>query len=170
MEDQNKAWKTYEEVAAYLLNQLAEKFGIVRVEGKQTLKGQKSGTDWEIDAKGVGSQNDIFLIIECRRYTSSKQSQEKLGALAYRIHDTGASGGIIVSPLGLQEGAEKVAKSENIHNVILNPDSTTTNYILKFLNEVHVGIGEKVVGRASISVTKIDKDGNVYETVTYDEA
>ena len=170
MEDQSNSWKTYEEVAAYLLNQLAEKFGIVTVEGKQSIKGQKSGTDWEIDAKGVSSQNDIFLIIECRRCTSSKQSQEKIGALAYRIHDTGASGAIIVSPLGLQEGAEKVAKAENIHNVILNPDSTTTNYILKFLNEVHVGIGEKGMGRASVSVTKIDKDGNVYETVTYDEA
>lgn len=168
MEDQNRTWETYEEVAAYLLNQLAEKFGIERVEGKQSIKGQKSGTDWEIDAKGVGTRNDVFLIIECRRYTSSRQSQEKIGALAYRIHDTGATGGIIISPLGLQEGAEKIARAEKIHNVILTPDSTTINYILKFLNEVHVGIGEKAVGRASISVTKIDKDGNVYETVTYD--
>ena len=170
MEDHNKAWETYEEVAAYLLNQLAEKFGIARIEGKQTIKGQKSGTDWEIDAKGVGFQDDIFLIIECRRYTSSKQTQEKLGALAYRIQDAGAAGGIVVSPLGLQEGAEKVAKAENIRNVILDPTSTTTNYILKFLNEVHVGIGENGFGRESICVTKIDKDGNVYETVTYDDA
>ena len=74
------------------------------------------------------------------------------------------------SPLGLQEGAEKVAKAENIRNVILDPASTTTNYILKFLNEVHVGIGEKGFGRESICVTKIDKDGNVYETVSYDDA
>jgi hypothetical protein len=161
MEDQNKTWETYEEVAAYLLNQIADKFGIVKVEGKQLIKGQKSGTEWEIDAKGVGSQGDIFLIIECRRYTSSKQNQEKLGALAYRIHDTGAAGGIIVSSLGLQEGAEKIAKAENIHNVILNPDSTTTNYILKFLKEVYIGFEDKAVGRESFSVTKIDKDSNV---------
>jgi hypothetical protein len=170
VEDRKEAWRTYEEVATYLLNQIAEKFGIERVESKQVIKGQKSGTEWEVDAKGIGSRNDILLIIECRRYTSSKQSQEKLGSLAYRIYDTGASGGIIVSPFGLQEGAEKIAKAENIHNVTLSPDSTTTNYILKFLNEVYAGVGEKAVGRASISVTKIDKDGNVYETMTHDEA
>jgi hypothetical protein len=42
--------------------------------------------------------------------------------LAYRIIDTGADGGILVSPLGLQEGAERVAAAENIISVRLNED------------------------------------------------
>src|SRR5262250_1546186 len=40
-----------------------------------------------------------------------------LGGIAYRIRDSGAEGGIVVSPLGLQEGAAKVAKKENIVSV-----------------------------------------------------
>lgn len=88
-----EGWKSYEEVAAYSLNHFAKEFELTRVEGKQTVHGFKSGTDWEIDAKGVREgPNQGFVIIECRRYTSSRQNQEKLGSLAYRILDTGASG------------------------------------------------------------------------------
>src|SRR5215210_705819 len=96
-------WESYEQVAAYLLNQFASEFGLERVEGKQKVVGQRSGTDWEIDAKGFRSGDTGFVIVECRRYTTSKQNQGKVGALAYSIIDSGAEGGIIVSPLGLQE-------------------------------------------------------------------
>ncbi len=166
MADETKTWQTYEEVARYLLNQFVDKFGIVRVEGKQTIRGHRSGTDWEIDAKGIGSEDETFLIVECRRYTSSRQSQEQVGAIAYRISDTGASGGIIVSPLGLQEGAEKIARAENIRSVILNPECTTENYILKFLNEVHVGLSDRIEVKASVAITKMDRHGNIVETRT----
>lgn len=142
------------------MNEFAEKFGIERVAGKQAIKGKRSGTEWEIDAKGIRDQDNIFLIIECRRYKSSKQKQENLAALAYRIADTGAAGAIIVSPLGLQEGAEKIAKAESIHNVILDKNSTTTDYIMKFLNEMYVGVSEKIPIKESISLTIIDKDRN----------
>ncbi|MCF8068298.1 MAG: hypothetical protein K9L30_06910 [Desulfobacterales bacterium] len=103
MKSKKKNWETYEEVACYLLNTISEKFGVTTFEGKQKVAGHLTGTHWEIDAKGVKEGTDIFLIVECRRYTSSKQSQEKVGALAFRIDDTNASGGIIVSPLGLQQ-------------------------------------------------------------------
>jgi hypothetical protein len=105
--DESHSWETYEEVATYLLNQFATKFGIERFEGKQNVEGKRSGTSYEIDAKGMGSDNEVFIIVECRRYTTSRQSQERLGGLAYRIIDTEASGGILVSPMGLQEGAKK---------------------------------------------------------------
>ena len=94
-----KAWRTYEEVAAELLDRNAEKFGLQRVEGKQHVRGNRSGTKWEIDAKGVKLGDEGFVIVECKRHTISKPNQELLGGLAYRIVDTGASGGIIVSPL-----------------------------------------------------------------------
>ncbi|MCA9372447.1 hypothetical protein KC726_06220, partial [Candidatus Woesebacteria bacterium] len=53
--------------------------------------------------------------------------------------DTGANGGIVITPMGLQEGAERVAKAENIQQVILHPESSTTDYVLKFLNKTMVG-------------------------------
>jgi hypothetical protein len=78
-------WRSYEEAAAHLLNQFAHEFGLERVEGKQKVVGQHSGTTWEIDAKGIRQGDSGFLIVECRRYTNSKQNQDKIAGLAYRI-------------------------------------------------------------------------------------
>ena len=145
-----QTWKTYEEVAAYLLNEFAAEFNLERVEGKQTIEGLRSGTKWEIDAKGIREGNEGFMIVECRRYTTSKQSQEKAGGLAYRIIDTGAVGGIIVSPFGLQEGARKIADAENILEVCLDPDSTPQDFAMRFLNKLMVGISQRIGVSASI--------------------
>jgi hypothetical protein len=133
-EKNSQRWENYEQVATYVLNQIAAQFGVAFFEGKQKVAGHRSGTRYEIDAKGVRHDGETFLIVECRRYTTSKQDQEKIGALAYRILDTGAKGGIVVSPLGLQEGAEKIASAEDIDSVILEPDSTTESFVVKFLN------------------------------------
>jgi hypothetical protein len=95
-----KASLAYEEVATYLLKSSAKEFGLKFVEGKQKLQGA-SGALWEIDAKGVREDNDAIVVVECRRYTTSKLKQEDIGGLAFRIADIEAEAGIIVSPLGL---------------------------------------------------------------------
>lgn len=154
-------WESYEEVAAYLLNQMASRFGLQRVEGKQFIQGLRSGTKWEIDAKGIKeSDNEAFVIIECRRYESSKQTQEKVGALAYRILDTGATGGIIVSPLGLQAGGEKIAQAENILSVLMDENSTKEQYILKFLKDTIIGFTDKLTISEEITVRQIPVDAH----------
>ena len=165
MSDKQKTWKTYEEVAAYVLNQIATEFGLESFEGKQKVVGQRSGIKWAIDAKGVGEGNDVFFIVECRRYTTSRQNQEKVGGLAYRIIDTGARGGIVVSPLGLQEGAAKLAQAENIYSVILDEKSTRTEYVLKFLKKVRVGkhLAGKVTFKSSLGLRIIRANGVVEE-------
>lgn len=132
-------WKQYEKLAKILLDRFATDFGLSRVEGKQVVRGQQSGTDWEIDAKGVGEGNQGFIIVECRRYTTSRLKQAKVGEVAYTITDTGAKGGIIVSPLGLQEGARKVAEAANIVEVRLHPDSTPQQFAMQFLNKIMIG-------------------------------
>jgi hypothetical protein len=140
-----RTWKSYEEVATYLLNHFAKEFGFSRVESKQKIHGFRSGTDWEIDAKGIREgAKEGFIIIECRRYVKAKQNQEKLGSLAYRILDTGVSGGITVSPLGIQEGAAKIAAKEKVLNVQLNADCTPEEFCIKFLNKLTIGITETV--------------------------
>lgn len=136
------SWKSYENIALYLLNKFASDFGLSRVEGKQSVLGNKSGTNWEIDAKGFREGNNAIVIVECRRFTTSKQCQEKLASLAYRISDTGADGGIIVSHLGLQSGAQLVANAENIINVKLDKDSKPTEFSMQFLNKIFVGMLE----------------------------
>lgn len=135
----DKKWESYEEVASYLLNSFAEHFGLGKVEGKQVVPGE-SGTDWTIDAKGYSENGEAFVIIECKRKTSRKVNQETMGGLGYRIRDTGAAGGIFVTPLGYQVGAEKVAKHTRIEMVRLNKDCTTSDFILQFLNTIAIGI------------------------------
>jgi len=150
-------WRQYEQVAAHILNDVAAHFGLKRVEGKQSIPGLRSGTEWEIEAKGLSDDSQTFVIIECRRYTTSKLKQEHLGAVAYRIMDTGAAGGIIVTPLGLQEGAEKVAAAENIIPVRLSLNATPEQFALEFLGNVIVrlrGVAAKAeVGQVTVIIS-----------------
>lgn len=137
-----KQWKNYEEVSVYLLNEFCEKFGLQRFEKKQKLSGL--ATEWEIDGKGVQSDGSVFIVVECRCYKTSKQSQEKIAALAYKINDLGAAGGIVVSPLGLQAGAKKIAEQSNIVSVKLSQNSTRSEYILSFLDCICIGVLESL--------------------------
>ena len=97
------------------------------------------GTEWEVDGKGVKTEDGAIVIIECRRYTTSKLNQGAIGEFAYRIGDVGAAGGIVVTPIGVQEGGKKIAKYEGIEILHLDADSTTTDYVLKFLDKVFLG-------------------------------
>jgi hypothetical protein len=161
-----KKWETYEEVAAYLLNQFAEHFGVGRFEGKQLVAGE-SGTEWQIDAKGCAADEGHFLVVECKRHTKTGISQAITAALAWSIHDTGARGGILVSPIGLQEGAKKVAEKSGIAEVVLDQNSTSTDYILKFLNRVCIGFSDtaSVSVTERLTITRTDKDVNVIEKI-----
>lgn len=150
----------YEEVARILLDRFAKDFGLSSVEGKQDMSGNLTGTRWEIDAKGVVEGNDAFLLVECRRYTTSKLAQEDLAAIAYRIMDIGAAGAITVSPHDLQSGAKKVAAANKIVHVQLSPDSTPEEFQLQFLDKISVGLHDEpkvgVTDHLTIAITKAD--------------
>jgi hypothetical protein len=156
-------WKTYEEVALHLLKRFAEHFGVGRFESKQLVAGD-SGTEWEIDAKGCAADGSYFIIVECKRHTKTRISQAITGGLAWSIRDAGASGGILVSPLGFQEGAKKVANNSGIVEVRLDQNSTTTDFVLCFLNKVCIGFSD--TGKLIETMTAIvkDKDGNIIES------
>jgi hypothetical protein len=92
------------------------------------------------------------VIIECRRYTTSRVSQEEVAAVAYRMRVTGAKSAIIVTPFELQKGAKNVAATEGITHVKLAADSTTADYVCEFLEQVFTGISATVMLRGSLSV------------------
>ncbi|HAE42679.1 MAG TPA: hypothetical protein DCG34_07140 [Clostridiales bacterium] len=138
MKKSNLKWRDYEEVSVFLLNKLSEEFGLSWVEGKQKLVG-KSGTEWEVEAKGICNNGEGIVIIECRRYSTRKLEQEEMGALAYRIIDTDAESAIIVSPLGLQKGAKLVAEAGGITSVMIDANSTPQNFAVEFFNKLFLG-------------------------------
>ena len=133
-------WEGYEDVASYLLEKLGDALGLglETVEGKQTLVGE-SGAEWEIDGKGVKADDGAIVVVECRRYTTSRVKQSAVASLAWTISDLRASGGIIVTPIGVQRGGQLIAEAANIQIVHLDADSSTTDYLLEFLGNVFVG-------------------------------
>lgn len=135
-------WETYEEVAAFLLDEISGELGLSSVEGKQRLAGA-SGTTWEVDGKGVQLGDEGIVLIECKRH-NKRVNQDTVATLAFRIQDLAASGGILVSPLGFQTGARLVAGATNIEEVHLDPNSTTTEYMLNFLNRAFVGVADTI--------------------------
>ncbi len=141
MSKSDKIWESYEQVAQHLLNEFAVHFGLGRVEGKQIVPGESRAV-WEIDANGVKVDGEGFVIVECRRHTTSRLSQESLGALAYRTLDTKVAGGIVVTPLDIQAGAKKIAAHSNVVRITLPPESTTTEYVMKFLDRVFIGVAD----------------------------
>lgn len=130
-----KSWKTYEEVAQFILGELADHFELGRVEGMQSLSGS-TGTDWQLDAKGVSVNGEGIVLIECRRYTNSRIKQKDMASIAFQINDIGAIGGITVSPLPPQRGAAIIAAQNKIVHMELSPSCTTTNYIVGFMGNV----------------------------------
>lgn len=160
----DQKWETYEEVAQYLIHQFADHFDLGEVEGKQIVSGN-SGTGWELDGKGIREDGESIVIIECKRHTTQKIPQEVIAGLAFRIIDTNSDGGIIVSPLGLQKGAEKVANHADIKTVKLDANSTTQEYVMEFLNHVCIGLVDNIgVGITdSVSITVMDANGNVVD-------
>jgi hypothetical protein len=61
MTDRPQTWQSYEEVAVHILDQIASELGLDRVESKQHVYGSRSGTDWEIDGKGVKVGDEVGL-------------------------------------------------------------------------------------------------------------
>ena len=131
-------WLIYETAARSVLEQIGDALSISTVEGKQKLDGS-SGTKWEIDARAIQEGGENFLVVEVRRYTTSSLAQEHLAALAYRIGDVGAAGGIIVSPLPLQRGAALVARASRIDHVRLSEDSNSTDYLAEYMGKRFLG-------------------------------
>jgi hypothetical protein len=151
-------WLSYEELAAYLLNRMAHEFGFQSVEGKQKIQGKnRSGTRFEIDAKGITEGGEGFFIVECKRYPKRRVNPETVRGLAYRVLDAGADGAILVSPMGFQEGAKKIAASENVFSIQLHENSTASDFAMRFLNQIYMGIcmGAKASVRAVATLSRV---------------
>jgi len=158
-------WQNYEQVATHLLNEFATHFGLTRVEPKQSVRGMKTGEDWEIDAKGIRSGDDGFVVVECRRKTTSKLKKSDIAALCFVISDTGAQGGITVSPYDLQAGAKRIAEHSNVIHVKLRADSTDESYVLGFLSMVFARVTDTVAVRLteSVHLRIVREDGTLEE-------
>ncbi len=130
-----QTWRSYEEVARHVLHHFADLLGISEVEAKQRLMGA-CGTQWVIDAKGVAADGDGFLVIECKERTNKRLDQDTIGALAFKVRDLAAKSAVIVTSVGLQKGAQQIAKDYNFHTVFLPKDQTFEEFVASCGNRI----------------------------------
>lgn len=135
----SKECKYYELVTKKILENLRHHLGFDNVCGKEKYQG-KSGTDWEIDASCYRKDTDTLVLVECRRKTTRRIPQEEMAGFAFRIGDIGAAEGLMVTPIGYQEGAKKVAEAAKIGMATLNPDATESEYILTIAGHLFRGL------------------------------
>ena len=152
-------WKSYEDVARFVLRELRHYLRLDHVDGYSDLIG-RSGTTWRVEATSRRTSDGGVLIVECRRYTTAGVSQEDVGGIAYRIIDTSTSGGIIVSPLPLQRGAALVAGSNDILHLKLHAESTPEAFLAEFMGNqflrVHMG-DQSAFGMPTVGATTPSK-------------
>jgi hypothetical protein len=144
----------YEQVTRAILERCREQLGYKEVCPKGKIPGE-TGTEWEIDAICYRAESDGMILVECRRHTTSKIDQEQVGGLVFRIIDTGAEGGLMVTPLGFQAGAELVAKARQVNLATLNPDATEREYVLKIAGQLFLGVGSLISFRQLVQVKVI---------------
>jgi predicted helicase len=159
------AWMKYEEVVRHILDRYRGAFGLDRVEPKQKVPGD-SGTVWEIDVVAYAKDDDKLILFECRRY-KSKIKQEAVGGFAFRIDDTQAAKGYIVTPIGLQEGAETVAAYKEIGCIRIPRDATAENHIVQFLDKTFIGVTDRAGVTERVMIEKRDDQGNLIELVRF---
>lgn len=84
--------------------------------------GKRTGHSHQIDVaiETAVAGLEILILVECKHYKKSVEISDVL-AFAQRIDDIGAHKGVLVSTVGFQEGAKKVARAHGIALVLTEP-------------------------------------------------
>ncbi|MBN1136744.1 MAG: restriction endonuclease [Anaerolineae bacterium] len=109
-------WRAYERA---MFNDLYYRFRSPAYVVKPDIRdivGRLSLAKRQVDV-AVFHSNDMgkpFLIVECKRYTTTKLDVNDVGEFVSRFEDTGAEHGVLVSPLGFSLAAQNLAKAKGV--------------------------------------------------------
>jgi len=102
----------FERVTRVILHNLRQHLGYEKIEGSKRYKGKSSGRKRQIDAT-VYRTDGKMIIVECKRH-KRKVGIKSIGEFYYVINrEVGAGGGLIVSSVGFDAGAQAVANAAN---------------------------------------------------------
>jgi len=135
MNTRKPQWEQYEKLARQVLRDAKSTLKLSRVEPKQKMPGD-SGTDWEIDLVAYDRGSEKLVLVECKMRSEDTLNQETVGGFAYRIQDARAKRGILVTTIGLQEGAKKIADHEEIATVLIDGDDDPENYVATVAGQI----------------------------------
>ncbi len=101
---EKRTWERYEDVARQLIDDIKSSLGLSMVNPDKKEFPKKDGGICEIDVSAYDMSDGKLVLVECRN-KNKRLPQEEVHGFAYRIQQTNAKRGIIVTPIGLQKGA-----------------------------------------------------------------
>jgi hypothetical protein len=140
-----QAWETYEDVARQLINDIKSYLGLSMVNPDKKKFPKKDGGRCEIDVSAYNMSDGKLVLVECRK-ENRRLIQEEVHGFAYRIQQTNAMRGIIVTTIGLQEGGVIAANGAKIQTIKLDPSSTLDNYIAQFIGFLAIKLTDSFGG------------------------
>ncbi|MEH2402937.1 restriction endonuclease [Nostoc sp.] len=140
-----KEWETYEDVARQLIDDIKFHLGLSLVnEDKRKFK-KNDGGECEVDVSAYDMSDEKLVLVECRK-KKEPLSQEEVHGFAYRIQQTNAKRGIIVTTIGLQQGARIAADGAKIALIRLDGNSAKQEYIAKITQQIFVKVTDTFNG------------------------
>ena len=147
---EKQTWERYEDVARQLIDDIKSYLGVSMVNPDKKEFQKKDGGICEIDVSAYDMGDGKLVLVECRN-RKKRLSQEEVHGFAYRIQQTNAKRGIIITPIGLQKGARIAADGARIGLVKLEPNSTPDNYIAQLTQLLIIKITDSFGGMSMIA-------------------
>lgn len=161
-----KEWERYEDVARQVIDDIKSHLGLSLVNEDKIEFKKKDGGKCEIDISAYDMSDGKLVLVESRKKNKSL-NQEEVHGFAYRIQQTGAKRGIIVTTIGLQQGAQIAADGAKITLIRLNEGSTKEEYVAKITQQIFLKITDKCkmgisfIGGINIVVRKLPLEESV---------
>ena len=147
---EKQTWERYEDVARQLIDDIKSYLGLSMVNPNKKEFLKKDGGICEIDVSAYDMSDGKLVLVECRN-KNKRLPQEEVHGFAYRIQQTNAKRGIIVTPIRLQKGAIIAANGARIGLIRLEPNSTPDNYIAQLTQLLIIKITDSFGGMSMIA-------------------
>lgn len=126
------------------VKQVVEALGGVEVHHKRCYTGRVSGREIEVDlsfeTSVVGAK--LLILLECKCYKSAVSAAE-VEEFHSKLDDIGAHKGVMITTVGFQEGAVKVAEGRGIALALLTRESVPNE--LRFVALAEPPPGQRLV-------------------------
>lgn len=145
-----QTWEKYEDVVRQVIDDIKSYLGLSIVNPDKKAFSKKDGGMCEIDVSAYDMGDGKLVLVECRN-KNKPLPQEEVHGFAYRIQQTNAKRGIIVTTIGFQEGARIAANGARIGLVRLEPNSTPDNYIAQLTQLLIIRVTDSFGGISMIA-------------------
>jgi hypothetical protein len=89
----------------------------------------------------------------------------QVASLTFIVQDTEPDKGYLVNRVGLQTGAERVAKAKRIYSVIIPKEVTPEQCIMRYLEKAFLKVSDSIGPHDVVKVNLVGPDGEIKQSV-----